>query len=300
MNPIIEIDKNMLEPRPFRTQGWAGFPFGMLRLDMSDYPLSRFLCHWHPEVELIYVQSGHMLCQINEEGVALTPGDCLFINANALHAGETPPDDDCRFISIGFDPQILCGFADSAIALHYITPILNATHFPYYILRREDGTIQRLIERIAALSEAHDPCYQLYICALLCEFWAALYEGYTAHPDSYCPSEHPQLQQFKQVLEFIYAHYSEPITLDDMATVCHISKSEFCRRFKKSMRQTPFDFLLHYRIRKSLPLLYRNELSITEIAVQVGFSGTSYFSEIFRKFMGCSPSQYRKELSASH
>ena len=93
-----------------------------------------------------------------------------------------------------------------------------------------------------------------------------------------------------------YEHYSEPITLDQMVAACYANKSKFCRLFRSTLHQTPFDFLLHYRIQQSLPLLCRPELTITEIAAQVGFSGASYFSEVFRKYMSCSPSQYRKRL----
>ena len=91
---------------------------------------------------------------------------------------------------------------------------------------------------------------------------------------------------------------SSRITLDEMAAACHTSKSEFCRLFKASMHQTPFDFLLHYRIQKSLPLLCSSDLSVTEIAGSVGFSGSSYYSEVFRKFMQCSPTEYRKNNSS--
>ena len=60
--------------------------------------------------------------------------------------------------------------------------------------------------------------------------------------------------------------------------------------------ETPFDFLLHYRIQQSLPLLSRPELTITEIATTVGFSGASYYSEVFRKYTSCSPTEYRKRI----
>ena len=83
-----------------------------------------------------------------------------------------------------------------------------------------------------------------------------------------------------------------------MASACHSSKSVFCRLFKAAMHQTPFDFLLHYRIQKSLPLLCRTDQSVTEIAGCVGFSGSSYYSEVFRKFMQCSPTEYRKNNAA--
>ena len=87
-----------------------------------------------------------------------------------------------------------------------------------------------------------------------------------------------------------------PITLDQMVAACYANKSEFCRLFKATLHQTPFDFLLHYRIQQSLPLLCRPELTITEIATTVGFSGASYYSEVFRKYTSCSPTEYRKRI----
>ena len=105
-----------------------------------------------------------------------------------------------------------------------------------------------------------------------------------------------RIQRLKNALNFIYEHYNEPITLDQMVAACYANKSEFCRLFKATLHQTPFDFLLHYRIQQSLPLLCRPGLTITEIATTVGFSGASYYSEVFRKYTSCSPTEYRKRI----
>jgi AraC-like DNA-binding protein len=58
--------------------------------------------------------------------------------------------------------------------------------------------------------------------------------------------------------------------------------------------QTPVEYLLHYRIQKSLSLLTHGNLTITDIAAACGFNGASYYTEVFRKIMGISPSAYRK------
>lgn len=100
----------------------------------------------------------------------------------------------------------------------------------------------------------------------------------------------------------IARQYTEPVCGSAAFPFCLFSgednanKSEFCRLFKATLHQTPFDFLLHYRIQQSLPLLCRPELSLTEIASAVGFSGASYYSEVFRKYTSCSPTEYRKRM----
>ena len=78
-----------------------------------------------------------------------------------------------------------------------------------------------------------------------------------------------------------------------MAEACHTSKSNFCRIFKDALHKSPVEYLIYYRIQKSLPLLAEGKWQITQISEDVGFSGSSYYSEMFRKYMGCSPSEYQ-------
>ena len=62
------------------------------------------------------------------------------------------------------------------------------------------------------------------------------------------------------------------------------------------MKMTIFDYLLSLRVQNSLPLLMAGE-SVTKIAGMVGFSTPAYYGQIFKRYMGCSPSQYRKNHS---
>lgn len=109
------------------------------------------------------------------------------------------------------------------------------------------------------------------------------------------PAQARQIQRLKDSLAFIYENYANNLTLDEIANSCHTSKSEFCRLFKQVLHQSPFDFLLRYRIEQRLTLLQKSDYSITEIATQVGFSGPSYYAEVFKRYMLCSPTAYRKK-----
>ena len=100
-------------------------------------------------------------------------------------------------------------------------------------------------------------------------------------------------ERVKGALTYIASHYNEPITLEDISDSVHISKSECCRFFKKQMGMTIFDYILYLRIQNSLPLL-KKEDSITEVAAKVGFSSPSYYSQIFKRYMKCTPMEYKK------
>ena len=104
------------------------------------------------------------------------------------------------------------------------------------------------------------------------------------------------IERLRAILSYLQKHYMEKITLEDIAKEIGLCESECCRFFKRHMNQTIFEYLLEYRIEKSLPLLIKGEDSITAIAQKVGFSNPAYFGKVFHQIMRCSPSDYRKSF----
>ena len=96
-----------------------------------------------------------------------------------------------------------------------------------------------------------------------------------------------------KMVGFIQQKYSSKIALQDIAAAGYVCRSSCCSIFKEYLNQTPNAYLTEYRISKSVELLANPDLSVTEIAMQCGFSGSSYFTETFRKAIGCTPSDYR-------
>ena len=133
--------------------------------------------------------------------------------------------------------------------------------------------------------------YELELLIRLYQIWALLYR----HLDfSQQPSlnDARELERLRMIITFIHEHYMDHITLEDIASCASMCKSECCRLFKRNMKQSLFDYLLHYRIRQSLPLLTMGQDSITDISIQCGFSSPSYYTKLFRRFMDCTPREY--------
>ena len=104
------------------------------------------------------------------------------------------------------------------------------------------------------------------------------------------------IKQFKPVLEYMRKHYDQEITALDMAELSHMSYSYFSRMFKRIMKQSFREYLNFIRIEKSELLLVTTQLSITDIAMQVGFSSSSYFIQQFKVHKKISPLQFRKKF----
>lgn len=299
MNREIIMDKNMQELTP---QGDFSFPYMLLHIVLSDYPFYNFPGHWHPNIEITYILDGEMTYIVNQNALHIEKGDCLLTNGNVLHAGEQYGDSDCRYVCFMFNPAMIYGFDHSIVKREYVAPLLENTNFAYTLFQNHTPAhimMCGLLDRLIHLDKGTESCYELHVQSTLAEIWALVYQAYEQFLSHYGTTLNPvkakQLERLKNSLTFIYEHYQDTITLDEIAASCHTSKSEFCRLFKQVMHQTPFDFLIRYRIEQSLPLLCNEDLTITEVSDSVGFSGPSYYAEVFRKYMQCSPSRYRKE-----
>jgi AraC-like DNA-binding protein/ligand-binding sensor protein len=98
--------------------------------------------------------------------------------------------------------------------------------------------------------------------------------------------------------EYILVHFREPLSLGDVARRAYLSPAYFSHVFHKTTAARFSEFLQRVRIAESAKLLRTTQKSVTEIACSVGFNNVSHFNRVFRKFAGCSPSQYRANCLA--
>lgn len=91
-------------------------------------------------------------------------------------------------------------------------------------------------------------------------------------------------------------HYSEAINIDEYAAKIHVSTSWFIRNFKQYTGVTPMQYILSKRIYNAEALLHNTQYNITEIAQIVGYDNPLYFSRLFKKVKGISPSEYRNNI----
>jgi AraC-like DNA-binding protein len=98
----------------------------------------------------------------------------------------------------------------------------------------------------------------------------------------------------RQSLAYIATNYGDPITLDDVARSASYSRCHFCKVFKEQIGMSFITYLNRIRIKSAMDLLVRSTLSITEIAVNVGFNDLSHFERVFRASYHDSPSRYRQ------
>ncbi|MDE7321630.1 MAG: AraC family transcriptional regulator [Lachnospiraceae bacterium] len=291
------------------------------RLLISGYPLevSKIECHTsdirdvhrHDEVEFLFHIKGEACITCSQKKILVHEGDILFINQLAEHIIFPAGDNSIILYSILIHPTFILGFDQSDFLFHkYLTPVTSSNAFECLHISSGHHLYQQfapLLKQIIQLNSAQACGYELLSKACILQLWKLVYDQL---PDSTPVSAKAVLRnagqdahRVRQAVLYIQEHFMEPLTLDKIADSILVSKSECCRCFKRAIGLSPIEYLMKYRIMQSaLRIKQRTSESISEIAGTVGFNNTSYYSKVFKKFMGCTPSEYRQGLlpPASH
>jgi AraC-like DNA-binding protein/quercetin dioxygenase-like cupin family protein len=261
---------------------------------LSHFPNKAAVCHWHSDLECIIVLEGAMHYFVNEQVYQLTPGTGIIVNTDRLHFGYGVDERDCVFLVLLLHPSLLSG--NAYIESHYLNPLLYDANCDAILLSEEvmwQHQALLLIKTMVQLGQEQPPHYEFQIPIQFASLWLLLYEHTVAKNSSHQRSS-ASSSHLKEMIGYIQKHYSEKISLHDIASAGLMCRSKCCRLFKQTLHQTPVEYLLHYRIQKSLSLLTNGNLTITETAAACGFSGASYYTEVFHKIIGISPSAYRR------
>ncbi|MBO5747249.1 MAG: helix-turn-helix transcriptional regulator [Clostridia bacterium] len=97
------------------------------------------------------------------------------------------------------------------------------------------------------------------------------------------------------IVDYIKEHFCEKLTLDSLAEIANYSKQTLITKFKREHLMTPVEYITGLRIKKAKELLVNSNLSIAAVAEKCGFDNPYYFSNTFKKHIGISPLQYRKQ-----
>ncbi len=274
------------------------FPIKGRIMNISDYEDSHFIHHWHKEPEFTVILKGELYYQVNEKIFHLKEGQGIFVNSNAIHSGWNR-NAECLYLPINFAHWLLFDTENSIIFKKYIEPVVLSEVLPCVLIEpdnAENSKILSLLIDIGKETKNQNNGYELKAMSMLCEILGIIMPKALNIIESKKSNVTPNrsIARIKKAIDYIDAHYAEEITLKRLAELTNLSSSEFCRSFKAIMRHTPMEYISNTRIRKSLPLLVKQEHSITKIAEMCGFSGASYYAEMFKKYMMCSPTQYIK------
>lgn len=289
----INVDKNLKETIK---HGTCSLPIAVYTDDFKLFDDGYIRLHWHSELQFSYVLKEKILFFIDGKELLLEPGEGIIINSNILHK-ITPYKENCKMYTINFDPVVIGGNKECLVYDKYVSPFLNTSDLKYICLNKDVQWQKRILDsmnKIFNLSNEKTYLYELEMINNINFIWITLLKEIKDKINISRKANSYDEDRVQKCLQYIHEHYSQNVQLDDIASQSNISKSECCRSFQRILKTTPFDYLLKYRISKSLDDLINTSDSISMIALNSGFGSISYYNKIFKKYMNCTPSEYRK------
>lgn len=270
--------------------GNTEFPVAIYETVLIKNILSFVNWHWHNEIQFCLVTSGSVQFIVNNSTFEANTEEGVFINSGVLHMAK-PLTRDAAYICIDADPAVISGFSGSITEQKYVLPFLSDKSFSYRVFNSKSNTgIAKNLMAIYSLSREQPFAYEAEIMSRLCLCWIDI-----IRKKDFVSVSDADYSRLKIILSFIHEHYSEKISLSQIADEVHLCSGECCRYFKKNMNCTIFEYINNYRLTESTTaLLSSSEIPISRIAYEYGFGSTSYYIEKFKKKTGMTPHAYRK------
>lgn len=269
-----------------------GFPLAVERRD----PQEPFGLHDHDFSEVVFITGGTGTHVSGKVSWPLSTGDIFVVGGKRAH--EYRDVEKLKLINILFQPgKLRMELQDLTSlpgyhALFSLEPLWrqqfkSRLHLPPKDLAHVVGLIDQMDDELQQRRNGFG-----FLCtSLFMQIVVFLSRSYTQerNPDSQA------LLRIAEAISHLETHYNEEVEPGTLAKIAHMSERSFFRIFQSAMGLSPMAYLLQLRINRAASLLRTSALSITEIAYEVGFNDSNYFTRQFKKYFEMSPRQYRQK-----
>ncbi len=265
------------------------FPAYIKRGQLSSYPDFRAVSHWHDDLEFILILEGQMSYDVNGQKLSLQAGEGIFVNSRCFHYGYSDAHNECIFICILLSPLLLS--ANPYFVENCLNPLIQNMHFPYQKLVPAIQWQNAILRDLEVLYENNiDEIQPFIILEKAVHIFRLLSENMNFFPDYDKNAE--AILTLTAMIGYVQKNYPNKILLKDISVAGNCCKTKCTLLFQKYLNTSPMLYLNRYRLEKSTFLLRNTAMSITEIAYACGFSNTSYFCELFRKYYDTTPGKW--------
>lgn len=261
--------------------------------------------HYHDYVEILFGLDGcDAMVMCYGKNYRMRNGELVVINSKQPHTVTTLAKKS-KYIVIKFMPQILYAAEQSALEFKYTLPfITNNEKYSKQFFKAdiEKTEIPNIINEI--LDEWNEQKYGYEVALRIYVIKIALWlirRWYAENPAAsiYISGESDDAIKFIQKsIEFAQKNFPTATSFE-AAHVCNLSYSYFSRLFKRVMKKSFTEYVNYVRITEAQRMLISTEKSITDIALDIGFSTTSYFIDKFKRQVRMTPMQFRRKYKTS-
>lgn len=236
--------------------------------------------HTHPFTELFYVCDGNGEFFIEDQVFSIAKDDLIIVNPYIQHTEKSQPDTPLSYYTVGVD-GISFSFHDKREFR-----IFNCREKKADLLFHFHSLFRELEEK----KEGYEEICKYNLAILIAQLRRITVSGFQL-----VPSFHPS-KECAMVRRYLDSHYSENITLDQLASFSHLNKYHLSHEFTRYYGISPISYLNCRRIEVCKELLENTDYEISDIAHMAGFSSQSYLAQSFRKYCGVTAGDYRRTI----
>ena len=264
------------------------YPIECYRCDTRKYGEPTLL-HWHTCCEMVFMHHGEQQVTIGETSFTLRPGDMVYIHPRQVHEFVSRSD-FCDFTLLKFNTSLLFSREEYEPELQYMRPFLEESGYRCLVFSHVLKKAAPLLEALLREEKQRAFGFETRMRNLICMLAARLVdESSLAVPST------KRQKEFDRLLQYLSAHFQEDDLMEKALEICNLSYSNFAAKFKRTFGTTFTAYLNHVRIANARRLLLNSSDSIASIAEACGYHDAGYFSRIFHKIAGISPSEFRTE-----
>lgn len=241
-----------------------------------------FVMHWHENLEILYFIEGKAQITCDMNVIEANIYDIVCINSNNLHSIMSLSE-CCKYYCLIIDKN-LCESFDSSIKNIIIKSIIK------------DSSANLIFDKIVREMSERKIYYKSIVKANAIELFLYLCRYFSIDGDiSLDTANNNKLTMVKNSIKYIKNNFRGNITIDDICKNIGFSKYYFCRVFREVTNKTVVDYINFLRCDYACKLLATGNYNATESAELCGFKNISYFSKIYKKYIGRLPSvEYKK------
>ena len=273
------------------TESRHGIPgLRMIGRNLAYQALSPLADHYHPDCfEFSYLVQGNILFRVDGQDYPLSGGDLFVTFPDEVHSTGSIP-----------------------LSLHKMYWFqLDAVHPDRFLFLQPEAAqwlisqLRQLPTRTVRMDSTATELFRMLFSALGEESTAGQYQAAALLQTFLCQMLRSASTSRKQltpdivkVRAYILTHLDQPLPLEELAVLCALSVSRFKQKFKDQLGISPRNFINFHKIEAAKQLLAAGK-SATEAAMALGFSGSDYFSVVFRRYTSLSPTEYRENKENS-
>lgn len=240
--------------------------------------------HFHPFTEFYFILDGKGKFSIEDRVINTNKDDFFIINSNVGHSIYSGEDENLVYISFGVDSIFVKNLLND--------DNIDEDKYIYKNIEKDQDYFIKSFDIINEEFNSNNIFAQSMVNAKASEFVITLLRKF--EDEIVITNDIKINKQIDYIKNFIDNNYSEDIKLESLSKMAYMNKFHLIAEFKQSYRVTPIDYLILKRIEVTKNLLISTNHSMEEISSIVGFNSQSYFNQVFRKKVGLTPSQFRK------